>query len=786
MRNGDQLPVRRFQAAELGQGYSPNTMKLELNLYRVAVYILKRLAHKKNDIDRILISESGLFDEDFYRAAHPDIRDEEDPLLHFIIAGANEGRRPNAHFDTRFYADSIRNDREWKINPLVHYLLVGRGQGRPVEDPRDTGPESAEAVIRASGLFDEGYYRAEYPDVAGLDDVVAHYVFYGAREGRKPNADFDPKFYARIYQDVAESGLQPFVHYLKIGRAEQRLTKATGEGGAPSDARVSGGYRPGTATPYFEEARPVSAPPKIDALAFYLPQFHPFPQNDAWWGKGFTEWTNVTKAEQMFTGHLQPRLPGDLGFYDLRLPEVMEEQAKLARRFGLSGFCFHYYWFDGTRLLDRPLENWLARPDFDLPFCLCWANENWTRRWDGQESEILIAQNHSAQDDLAMIADVARYMRDPRYYRVAGKPLFVVYRPDILPEPAVTIERWRTYCRDNGIGEVVVAAALTFGLQDPAPLGFDIAVEFPPHGYSVPKNAFGDTDAASYGFEGLVIDYRGYVKNAVEMRFGTDLDVVRTIIPGWDNTARRGARGTVYVNAWPDRYQTALSEIAARAEPVLGDRPLVMVNAWNEWAEGAYLEPDRAFGHAFLNATARALSGKTHGRLLLPEGMLRDVDFPGTEVSRYVIGEGATALHALVMLGREVLDYDMVLLPGGEAAPAAGERIAGAVALLHENPLIGAVSFGAEAASPFEADQALLVEWGHLVGLPVSGDLALGPRFGDPTLVRTGALRPMLKAARAFATNWIADAQRRQFLDACLGTLCESQGYAVVRDAGES
>ena len=235
---------------------------------------------------------------------------------------------------------------------------------------------------------------------------------------------------------------------------------------------------------------PTGGRPKIErdtsirSIAFYLPQFHPFAENDRWWGKGFTEWSNVTRAQPNFAGHYQPHLPADLGFYDLRIAQVMEEQANLARRYGLGGFCFYYYWFAGKRLLELPIERMLDSGKPDFPFCLCWANENWTRRWDGQNDQVLMAQSHSEQDDEAVILDLIRFFRSPNYIRIDGRPLLVVYRVTLFPDFARTAALWREVCRREGIGEIYLSMVESFELIHdnfhPSKYGCDASVEFPP------------------------------------------------------------------------------------------------------------------------------------------------------------------------------------------------------------------------------------------------------------------------------------------------------------------
>ncbi len=354
---------------------------------------------------------------------------------------------------------------------------------------------------------------------------------------------------------------------------------------------------------------PSAAPrsePDVKLFAFYLPQFHPIPENDRWWGTGFTEWSRVTRARPQFADHYQPHLPERLGLYDLRLPETRLRQAALARSYGIHGFCYYYYSFGTKTLLERPAAEMLASGEPDFPFCLCWANENWTRRWDGDERELLIEQRYGPELDEGLIDELMPFFLDRRYLRVRGAPVLVVYRPGALPGPHATIARWRRAARERGLPDLHVVAALTFGLQDPRPLGFDAAVEFPPHGEDVVENR-SVVDAVEPGFTGAVASYQGVVDRQIA-RAPRPFRVYRAAMAGWDNTARLGRNATIFHDASPGAYEQWLRALVAEARLGHPDYRLVFVNAWNEWAEGAHLEPDQRFGTGYLEATRRALA----------------------------------------------------------------------------------------------------------------------------------------------------------------------------------
>lgn len=357
-----------------------------------------------------------------------------------------------------------------------------------------------------------------------------------------------------------------------------------------------------------------TAPPAdksdVKLIAYYLPQFHPIPENDKWWGKGFTEWRNVTRAYPHFEGHYQPRIPGELGYYDLRVTDVMRRQVELAKLHGISAFCFHFYWFGGKTLLETPVKNYLENTDLDLPFCFCWANENWSRRWDGSENEVLMAQSHSPKDDIAFLEYLDKYFRDPRYLKIDGRPVLTVYRPSLFPDATATIERWRATAKRLGYPDLYLIATNSFAFADYKNLGFDALSEFPPHHVRA-GNIQSQFEQSKFRTGWRVRSYAEIVETE-KTREPVPGIVHPGIMTSWDNSARRPANGEIIHGATPALFKEWLKQCFSRAQQNPENERLVFINAWNEWAEGTYLEPDKRYGYAYLDACSSTIREHVH------------------------------------------------------------------------------------------------------------------------------------------------------------------------------
>ncbi|MFO1151143.1 MAG: glycoside hydrolase family 99-like domain-containing protein [Alsobacter sp.] len=564
---------------------------------------------------------------------------EEDPVRHYVEQGDRLGLSPSPFFDAGFVRATFGHLAQAHETALALYLRLSR-----------TGE------VDPNPFFSTSFYISRYPDVlAAGKEPYEHFLHRGQIEYRDPLPTFKTAFYARKH------GVPPgevFTHYLSQGAARGLITDPS------EDETVFTEFdkfsRPGPAfraLPTLEEAERLPAP-LVDAFAFYLPQFHPIEVNNKAWGEGFTEWTNLARALPRFKGHYQPRVPRDLGFYDLRDPTVLAEQAALAKLGGLKGFAFYYYNFDGDRLLETPTDLFLES-SVEVEFFLIWANESWSRAWDGHERDVIKKQSHDKARIPDIAADLARHMRDPRYYRLKGRPLLVIYRPAVADDAVSYFAALRKALRAELYVEPLLFMAQAFGAAHPGEFGLDGAMEFPPHklGDGLASVA-PEMQLLDSGFSGFVFRYEDYVARSRASR-RPSYALIRSAMVMWDNEPRRPGRGTAVIGSSPAAYGAWLSDLVseAREHPVLG-RPVVAINAWNEWCEGAYLEPDQHFGAAYLLATRQALGGALfnragtsiilvghdahrHGAQLLLLNLARDLKRRGLRVHVLLLEGGA-------------------------------------------------------------------------------------------------------------------------------------------------
>ena len=550
------------------------------------------------------INPNPYFDSRWYARQYPDAIAEGMCSFAHYLAHVNDGKvNPNPYFDAEWYRASYPDIEENGVDHFLHYIIFG------AKEYRNPGP-----------YFNTSWYLEKYPDVkkSGMNPLL-HFLQFGAFECRDPHPDFDTKWYINNYPEILETGLTPLLHYIQKGKSEGKLPYDPERIDNQFDLDKIFGD---ALNDHDNEYIPLlHAPPLKDKvvklIAFYLPQFHPFPENDKWWGVGFTEWTNVKPAQAQFQGHYQPHIPGELGYYNLTNPSIQHRQIELAKLYGIEGFCFYFYWFAGKILMETPTANYLSDKSLDFPFCLCWANENWTRRWDGKDQEILIEQQHSPEDDINFIKYISQYLRDSRYIRIENKPLILMYRPELLPSAKDTVKLWREWCRNNEIGEIYLAYTQSFCDTDPRDFGFDAAIEFPPSSLalnSIDRNAFQHANVnckitpTDTDFNCTVTDWRIFLYNSTKYK-SQDYQLFRGVCPSWDNTPRRKNSSSIFLHSTPRLYKKWLKNAiddTIKNQNILDER-LIFINAWNEWGEGAYLEPDDRYGYAYLDATRRAL-----------------------------------------------------------------------------------------------------------------------------------------------------------------------------------
>ena len=351
---------------------------------------------------------------------------------------------------------------------------------------------------------------------------------------------------------------------------------------------------------------------KTKLIAFYLPQFHTFPLNDEWYGRGFTEWTNVTKAIPQYTGHYQPQLPIDTGYYDLNDINVIKRQVELAKLYGIYAFCFHYYWFSGSRLMEMPIFKWLEHPEIDFPFCLNWANENWSKLWDGGNKEVRYKQELHDGDDERFFDDILPFLKDPRYIQVDGKPVLIIYRPHLFEQRRFIrfADIVRKKAVEHGFAGLFMISVNSHNFEeDPTKWGLDAMLEFPPH--CLLRHGLQPKELNFFvnpHFYGHVWDGGEYVEKR-RFLYETDYKLFKGVCPSWDNTPRKAySNGSVFDGITPAHYRQWLNDCIKFTRAYHRENEqFIFINAWNEWAEGAHLEPDSRYGYAYLQATREAL-----------------------------------------------------------------------------------------------------------------------------------------------------------------------------------
>ena len=500
---------------------------------------------------------------------------------------------------------------------------------------------SACKIIKKSGLFNTEYYLRTYPDVRKSDlSPLKHFCQFGWRENRNPSAHFRTETYLKDHPKLKDLNINPLIHFIQHSRFILPSSTISRFGTTlknliihPSnlkkimyEIKVSGflntchqhiSHTLGVYK-YYEDQNDYSSTivhNDIKILSYYLPQFHVIPENDKWHGKGFTEWTKVKAASPLFQGHFQQHIPHkDIGYYLLDTPKTLQIQADMMHKSGVHGQIFYHYWFTGKLILEEPAQMLLAHKEINMPFSFCWANENWTKKWDGNDKDILLEQVYSIEDARKFIRYLIPFFQDSRYITIEERPVLYVYRPSSIPDVQGYINIWKEECNKIGLKEPYIIAVLTRGTVSPEDCYMDAGVERILHDWTNGQisevnhqlNTFTD-------LKGSVLPYNevaNFYKNQKEKKAFT---YFRSISPIWDNTARYDNEAFLLYQSTPETFQVWLEDLVKYTKKTLNkDRRFIVVNAWNEWAEGAHLEPDTYYGYSYLNSIGRVLSNMTY------------------------------------------------------------------------------------------------------------------------------------------------------------------------------
>jgi len=585
-----------------------------------------------------MIKVSGLFDSQHYLSQVGTHVRPEDAIWHYFEYGTAQGLNPSQLFSTRYYLSCNSDVELAKMNPLAHYVKFGKNEGRhPSQIAADMD------LVR--NVFDAEFYLEKNPDVARANiDPLFHYCIVGWKEGRDPSSSFSTKAYIAKMQGGGRPVGNPLVHKCRVNNTYQK----------------SHSKDPDLLIDVYEDSVISAFANKDDIkpIAFYLPQFHEVEENNEWWGKRFTDWTSCKRAKKVYGDQWQQRKPHpDIGYYDLTDIGTLKKQAAIAKRHGIHGFCFYYYNFSGKRLLEKPLNLLCENKDIDINYCVCWANENWSRRWDGSDDEILMKQKYLPRDNENTIADIAKLFSDPRYIRFESKPVVLVYRKSHLKDPVETTETWRKWCRENGIGDIYLICVQTYqDYTDPRKYGFDAASEMPAHLHHPSINRNFSPAGLEHGFSGRIHSYADYANGIIDIRKREKVDytLFRTVALKFDNTGRKPHGPHIFTHFSVDIFHRWLLDSMwyACKELPRGSR-FIFINAWNEWAEGTYLEPDVHFGYTALNTVSRALNGTRPPTFRKPRRgptcpsriLFTDSEFDKTDTMAVPAGSCSVAVH---------------------------------------------------------------------------------------------------------------------------------------------
>ncbi len=554
----------------------------------------------------VLLGRLGFFSQyspftGYYASRSPEVR-----LLRNLNGPVAELSLEEVVEATR-YLHGVLNERE----------STGQSHSEPATGPAKVAPPEPhyKRLVAKSGFFDRAWYLVHYPEARQAGDPLDYFLSFGAQAGHAPGGGFDPAWYIKQRADLA--GLtDPLQHYLHFGHTEglrpcAQQTSGAADNGPHAKHMAATLASLSSRLAVSSNSRQIVNKSLPRLFAFYLPQFHPIAENNYGHRPGFTEWDNVIKAKPLFRGHYQPRVAGELGYYDLRNVDVMREQIKLANEHGITGFCFYYYYFQGKKLLYKPIDNYI-KSDIKAPFFFVWANENWTRRWDGGDNEVIISQSHSPEDDLLFIRELLPIFADDRYVKVEGKPILAIYKTHLFPDIKRSTELWRNEAVKNGLPGLYLVTVddWTTDPEHPRETGFDASYEIPSnlvHEEMLAHNT-GELELVE-GFQGRIVDYRKFASFHMGRPF-PNYKRFRTVMAPWDNTPRYGARAMVHINIDNDAYRLwlaeALMDTSRRYAP---DEQIVFLHSWNEWCEGTYVEPDGRYGRRFLQETKEVVDG---------------------------------------------------------------------------------------------------------------------------------------------------------------------------------